>query len=494
MLFFHKRYRFLWLIFSSLAMLALFQAFWLRKVWREQRESMQQEANYLFQQTVMSLQDSLVQRSMVSNDHLPAQLPIPPFPGAPELGFWHYRQDTKARITLKNKEKQSLPDSIQFDQVQILITTDDSLKATDEPMGVSRIISRISLPEELPRKFSFRISRDTISTDSLYNHYGRALASAGIAVAFNIGASEKPPAAGYPGIRTDPAFSGLLTHRYYTAEFRDYQGFLLRKMLPHIIFSLLLFGVTAAAFGVIYKSLRQQQRLSALKNDFIANMTHELKTPITTVGVALEALSDFEVLNKPEQTQEYLTISKLELARLTLLVDKVLRLSLFEEKQPHLNPEPLDLAILVHQVLKAMKLQVESAGADIRFETEAGRPFTLTGDRLHLTSVVFNLIDNALKYRGLNPPKIDVSLRNLPGNQIALTVQDNGIGIAPEYRGKIFEKFFRVPAGDTHTVKGHGLGLSYVAQVIGQHGGSIRVESEVGRGSIFIVELPGAGG
>ncbi len=493
MLFFQKRYRFLWLIFSSLALLSLFQAFWLQKVWHEQKESLKQEVNYLFQQTVTGLQDSLVRRSMVRNNLLPADLPMQPIPGPPEFGRWQYKQDAQAIIALETKSKQSIcPDSVHFDQVQIFIAGDDSLKVTGAPPGVDRIISRISIPEGQPRKFSFRISRDTIPTDSLNAAYGRALAKAGAQVGFRIYTSGDLPPSDTRVLRTEPAFSGLLTHRYYTAEIPAYEGYLLRKMLPHILFSLLLFGITAAAFGVIYKSLRQQQRLTALKNDFISNITHELKTPITTVGVALEALSDFEVLKKPEQTQEYLSISKLELERLALLVDKVLRLSMFEEKQPRMNPEPLDLAVLTRQVLNAMKLQAESAGATIRFEAEEGAAFVVNGDHLHLTSVIFNLVDNALKYKGNVNPEIVVSLRPLPGGNVCLTVQDNGIGIAPEYQSKVFEKFFRVPGGNTHNVKGHGLGLSYVANVIRQHGGSIRVESEEGKGSRFTVELPEA--
>lgn len=494
MLFFQKRYRLLWLIFSSLALLALFEAFWLQKVWHEQKESLKQEANYLFQQTVMSLQDSLVRHSMVRDNLSPEDLPAPRLPGAPEFGQWKYRQDAQAVIALETKDRKIVcPDSVHFDQVQIFIAGDDSMKVPGAPAGVDRIISRISLPEGQPRKLLFKISRDTIPTDTLYAAYGRALAKAETPVGFRILTSDDLPPSDDGILRTEPAFSGLLTHRYYTAEIPVYGGYLLRKMLPHILFSLLLFGVTAAAFGVIYKNLWQQQRLTALKNDLISNITHELKTPITTVGVALEALSDFEVLKKPEQTQEYLSISKLELERLTLLVDKVLRLSMFEEKQPRMNPEPLDLKALVAQVLNAIKLQAESAGAAIRFEAEEDGPFTVNGDRLHLTSVIFNLVDNALKYKGKADPEIVVSLGTLPGGKVCLTVRDNGIGIAPEYQSKVFEKFFRVPTGNTHNVKGHGLGLSYVASVIRQHGGSIRVESEEGRGSRFIVELPGMG-
>lgn len=485
---FQKHHRFLWLIFSSLALLAVFQIFWLQKVWSEQRDALRQETDYIFQKTVMALQDSLVRRNMVRDGLNPDSFPQPPFP-APNVKNWRFRQDAHTVLSLKTRVDNLRPDSIGFEQVRIMVTTDDSLPE-GEPR-FDRLIAKIpGAATSTQQRFFFTVAKDTISTDSLRLAYRTALTKSGISLDFQLFNAEEPHPPSDAVIRTAPAFSGVLTQRFYAAEFPAYQGFLAKKILPHIFFSLLLFGITAAAFVLIYKSLRQQQRLTALKNDFIGNITHELKTPITTVGVALEALSDFDVLKKPEQAREYLDISKLELARLTLLVDKVLRLSMFEEKQPRLQMEPLDLAALVRQVLNAMRLQAESAGAEIHFEVEENLPL-VNGDRLHLTSVVFNLVDNALKYRGKESPTIRVSLRSLPDGKVCLTIQDNGIGIAPEYQSKVFEKFFRVPAGNVHNVKGHGLGLSYVADVVRQHGGNIQVESAEGEGCKFVVEFIG---
>lgn len=492
---FQKHHRFLWLIFSSLALLGVFQALWLQKVWREQRDVLRQEADYIFQKTVMALQDSLVRRSMVRDGINPDSLPAPPLPQSRQLKHWQFRQNAETVISLKTEVENPRPDSIEFEQVRIMVMTDDSFSA-DEPHFDQLFAKMPGSGIGGRRRFLFTLAKDTIPTDSLRLAYQTALAKAGIALDFQLSNLEELPPPSDACIRTEPAFSGVLTQRFYTAEFPAYQGFLAKKILPHILFSLLLFGITAAAFWLIYKSLRQQQRLTALKNDFIGNITHELKTPITTVGVALEALSDFDVLKKPEQAREYLDISKTELERLTLLVDKVLRLSTFEEKQPRLQLESLDLATLVPQVLNAMRLQAESAGAEIVFENKNNIAVRVHGDRLHLTSVVFNLVDNALKYRGENAPLVRVSLGNqlsAGGKEIAvLAVQDNGIGIAPEYQSKIFDKFFRVPAGNVHNVKGHGLGLSYVANVVQQHDGNIHVESGAGLGSRFVVELPGA--
>ncbi|MEM9916706.1 MAG: ATP-binding protein [Bacteroidota bacterium] len=266
-----------------------------------------------------------------------------------------------------------------------------------------------------------------------------------------------------------------------------YQPYLMKKLLPQILFSLLLLLSVGGAFGFIYRAWQKQQRLTAIKNDFISNITHELKTPITTVGVAIEALSSFDALKDPERTKEYLQISKHELNRLSILVDKVLKMSLFEKQEPELKLEPLDLQQLIEEILASMKLQFEKYSAHIQFHS-TGNDFVLKADRIHLTNVIYNLLDNALKY-SLHQPVIQVDLKRTE-HQLKLQISDQGIGIPKEYKEKIFDKFFRVPKGDAHNVKGYGLGLAYVSSVVRQHKGEIGVESQAGKGSCFTLSLP----
>jgi len=226
-----------------------------------------------------------------------------------------------------------------------------------------------------------------------------------------------------------------------------------------------------------------------MKNDFISNITHELKTPIATVNVAIEALRNFNALQSPERTKEYLDISAAELQRLSMLVDKVLKLSMFENKEIELQKENFDLKILIEEVLYSMRLQFEKQGAIVDFKT-MGPDFIIHADRLHITSVVYNLLDNALKYSRENPI-IHVELAAI-GSDMQLNVTDNGIGIAADYADKIFDKFFRVPSGDHHNIKGYGLGLSYAAEVVRKHNGAISLDSELGKGTKFTVKLPKA--
>lgn len=264
--------------------------------------------------------------------------------------------------------------------------------------------------------------------------------------------------------------------------------YLLRQITQPILFSVLLLGIILLSFVLLYRSLLKQRRLAELKNEFISNITHELKTPIATVGVAIEALKNFNAMDNPQRTREYLDISGNELQRLSLLVDKVLKLSMFEKKEIELKYEGVNLYDLVQEVTSSLKLQLEKYHATVTITQEGG--MNLQGDRLHLVSVIFNLLDNALKY-GKENPEILVQIKG-EENNVELRFTDNGIGIPAGYRDKIFEKFFRIPHGDTHNAKGHGLGLSYTAQVIKKHQGTIRVESEEGQGTAFIITLPKA--
>lgn len=264
-------------------------------------------------------------------------------------------------------------------------------------------------------------------------------------------------------------------------------SYMFAKLKMPVLFSLLLVGITIFSFVLLYRNMIKQHRLAELKNEFISNITHELKTPIATVGVAIEALKNFNAIDDAERTKEYLDISQNELQRLNLLVDKVLKLAVFEKKEIELKKEWFDCRQLADEVMNSMKLQFEKCHAKVNLETE-GDNFTIEADKLHITSVIYNLLDNALKYSKENPV-ITVRLK-AKEQHIELSVEDNGIGIPAEYKGKVFDKFFRVPTGDKHNAKGYGLGLSYVSEVIKRHHGFITVDSEFGKGSIFTAYIP----
>jgi signal transduction histidine kinase len=289
------------------------------------------------------------------------------------------------------------------------------------------------------------------------------------------------------GFVTAAMITGFTVPYSYQAVFSNTGNYLLQQIRWQVIGSLALIALLIAAFAFMYQNMRRQQRLADMKNEFISNITHELKTPIATVNVAIEALRNFNAIQNPEKTKEYLDISGAELQRLGLLVDKVLKLSMFEKDAVHMQLEMLDLQQLIQDVVQTMRLQFEKVQADVQIETE-GQYFTIQADRMHMISVVYNLLDNALKYSE-GKPIITIKLISQSPN-ILLQIADQGIGIPKAYQQKVFEKFFRVPSNDRHNAKGYGLGLSYVAHIVQQHKGSISVTDNQPKGSIFTVQLP----
>ncbi|HNQ61667.1 MAG TPA: HAMP domain-containing sensor histidine kinase [Bacteroidia bacterium] len=273
----------------------------------------------------------------------------------------------------------------------------------------------------------------------------------------------------------------------YGPEVSEYRSFLIGKIFPQILFAIILVLLTGAAFYISFRSLQDQMRLSALKNDFISNISHELKTPVSTVKVAVEALQDRKRNNDPEKVHEYLGMASLEIKRLELLIDKVLDTSTLEGRKDFIQPEEVNLNLLITEVLNSFQPRVESMNAQIEFVAGSDNIIAHV-DKLHFQGVIINLIDNSIKYSN-GPIRLKIELQS-SNDTVIIKIQDNGPGIPNEYLDKVFEKFFRVPSENVHNVKGSGLGLSYASMVIEQHGGSISVKNLKPVGCIFTIKLP----
>jgi signal transduction histidine kinase len=267
---------------------------------------------------------------------------------------------------------------------------------------------------------------------------------------------------------------------------KDYRGYLCGRMVPQFCFALILLSVTAFAFWLTHRSLKAQIKLGNLKDDFISNMSHELKTPIATVKVALEALSNYNFIDDKKLSREYLGMATAEMDRLELLATRVLNTSLLETGNIYLQRESYDLKKLVEEVLLTMQPRLDKQAAKVSF-TATGSSFIIPVDKLHMQGVLVNLVDNSLKY-GAGAIHIDIRLTEQNG-VVQLALADNGPGIPEEYREKVFEKFFRVPSGNLHNTKGYGLGLSYAAQVMRQHNGSISVNNVANGGCMFTLSF-----
>jgi len=263
--------------------------------------------------------------------------------------------------------------------------------------------------------------------------------------------------------------------------------YLIRRISPQILFALILLLLTGSAFFFTNRSLKRQMILNSLRNDFVSNITHELKTPVSTVKVALEALKTFDKVNNPAVTRDYLDMASQELNRLDQLISKVLDQSLIGEQKQVIQPQPSILKNLIDNILLTLQPQLAARNASVKFDPSDMTGFVMA-DPLYFQGILINLIDNSLKYGPENP---EILIRLWQDNGSAyIEVSDNGPGIPKEYIGRIFDKFFRVPTGDTHNIKGYGLGLSFTALVMKQHQGSIAVKNLDQGGCSFILRFP----
>jgi len=269
--------------------------------------------------------------------------------------------------------------------------------------------------------------------------------------------------------------------------FPDERGYLLRSMWIMPALSGLLLLIIMGAFLVTIVSVIRQKKVAEIRDDFINNMTHELKTPISTIGLACEALNDPDMRQSERQFKHFIGMIQEENKRLGTLVDNVLKAAVFGRGEMELRADPVNLHEVIQGVIRNLAIHVKKSGGSLRCDLKATDP-VIKGDKVHLTNVVYNLIDNGIKYTPHNA-LILIGSSNIPGG-IELCISDNGIGIGKDEQKKIFDRLYRVPTGNVHDVKGFGLGLSYVKAVVEKHRGEISVESEPGKGSTFRIRLP----
>lgn len=246
--------------------------------------------------------------------------------------------------------------------------------------------------------------------------------------------------------------------------------------------------VVVLSFLFIYMVILiiRQKKIGDMKTDFINNMTHELKTPISTVSLASKVINDPNIINQPERLSRYASIIEEENLRLKKQVERVLQISFFEKQNIQLNIDNSNIKALIKTSIKPFQILLEEKNGTINL---TGDSFTAQIDENYFSNVISNLVDNAIKYSGDSAPDIDISIERAAKN-FTLTISDQGIGMQKEELKNIFAKFYRVPTGNVHNVKGFGIGLSYVQLMVKKHGGTIDVKSEIGVKTTFMICLP----
>lgn len=279
----------------------------------------------------------------------------------------------------------------------------------------------------------------------------------------------------------------FVTPQYLTVNFLNQQNYLLRTMWIMLLLSTVIILILIFAFYYTISTISKQKKLSIIKNDFISNMTHEFKTPISTISLATEMLNDDTIIKTPEKQSRFVKMIRDENKRLSVLVESILQTSILDKGEFKLKRSEVDIHEIISQTIINTQLLIDARHGSISVILEA-KNHQLYADKVHLTNIIFNLIDNAIKYT-IDSPVIAITTKDAQ-NGIEISIKDNGIGISKDNQRKIFDKFYRVPTGNVHNVKGFGLGLSYVQAVVLKHNGTINVISELGKGSTFKIVLP----
>ncbi len=286
---------------------------------------------------------------------------------------------------------------------------------------------------------------------------------------------------------TNKQLPAWIEHGYYFGvQFPNREAHILNQMgiwsFSSVVLIIVIFFFAYTMFVIL-----KQKRLSEIQKDFINNMTHEFKTPISTIAVSTEVLKDPNIINQPDRLFNYAGIIEKENSRLKQHVERVLQMARLDKEDLELKKETLDLHQLVHDAVRNVSLLLQEKNGHITLDLNA-TTHEIKADKLHFTNVLTNLLDNAIKYCNTEP---EISIHSFnQENKIILEIKDNGMGILPENQKRIFQKFYRVPTGNLHDVKGFGLGLSYVKTIIEAHRGEIKLSSKIGKGSAFTLFIP----
>ena len=475
------------LMTASQLLLTLFVIYWLRSQYVTEKERLLHELLGLYIDTQDEIVDTLLFKSYV-NPVLTGKDRFINITDSvvTDSGFSSKRKETedvmrwkgiKGSITVRMEnhgDSSSLPDTLKIRKIN------DEMLLRSVRLIVSH--SRDSMNRKGHQEKNFMMKADT---SVFKKHFHNRLDESGLKFNISWETAEHSKDTGHIKrvLYLDPGSPFSLPAISVSA----YGSYLTGKILPQIIFGFALIVITALAFLISYRSIRNQIILNNMRNEFINNITHELKTPVSTISVALESLAKYNIRNDPEVMDEYLKIAVSENKRLEELINRVLDHSLLEVNKHPLNLISTDLNMLITEVVSVMKQRIEKSGK-IEFSSSEQKINVLC-DPLYLKGVISNLIDNSIKYCNREP-----FIRILTGKTegfAVLEVTDNGPGIPAEYREKIFEKFFRLPSGDVHNVKGYGLGLSFASLVMKLHNGSIEVKN-CDDGCTFVLKIPDA--
>lgn len=378
-----------------------------------------------------------------------------------------YQLNTQPNVTIKKTGNLSILDRANFEVAFRDIVSQKPLQ------------SRIST-DELAKMLKEELNKYGIKTPFEFGIYSNGLATKLRSDKFKY---QKNKTYGIPIFQDNEGISKY----QLLVGFPQKSKFVFSSLIGITSLSLLFTLVIVLTYSSALNQLIKQKQISEIKTDFINNMTHEFKTPIATINLALDAIKNPKIIDDKEKVQRYLQMIKEENKRMHAQVENVLRISKLEKNELDISKEPRNVAEIIEDAIDHVSLIVEDREGVIHSHFNAQRN-TILLNEVHFTNVLVNVLDNAIKYSP-NAPVIDIYTENIK-DYILIKIQDQGAGMSKVAQKRVFEKFYREHTGDLHNVKGHGLGLAYVKQIVEDHNGQIYVESEKGKGSTFIIKMP----
>lgn len=500
--------------FLAISGLILIQLYWIRNAIAITDQQFRYLANKALESVVLDLEEKELIKNIVqdldpaSTDSITAIVPA----NSPLAKKLQGYQPNSALLKMYGLNNPDQPIAITSSGHKIFISAEDTSPfSTDETTEPSPQIINSEISGRVSNKIVFlenimeKILRTTpdirerIDPEDLNKHLRDALNNVGIYLdyEFSIRSGRYGNIWNTPGFTNKPGTNKFiiqlfpndpvpsqnqivlycLQEQHYKFEKIGNLGFL------SLLFTLFLLVLSTGTFIVIFR----QKKMSEIRNDFINNMTHELKTPISTISLASQMMADKTISEKDKNIDNLAKVISDESMRLKFQVEKVLQMAIFEKVKMKLNMVELDIHGILDKATENFTLQIGNRHGQIKKDFQASFSLAMA-DEIHFLNAITNLIDNAIKYSKENP-EIAISTRNNKKG-ILILIEDNGIGISKDNLKRIFDKFYRVPSGNVHNVKGFGLGLSYVKKIIEEHNGTIRVESQINKGSKFIVFVP----
>ena len=374
-----------------------------------------------------------------------------------------------------------------YEVTQVLITTLDNLQkaAGDSSIILNPVVQEkpnlfvvrmhyISDPYLIKSLLEIELKQSSINEDFIFNIYD--CFSDSVVYCQNIRMDHNHSKDNIPDLKWNKDQG-----HYFSVYFPNHTDGLFYQM-EFWIYSSIILIVIIAFFGFLISQMLKQRRVNEMKTDFINNMTHEFKTPLSTIAISVEALKKPNVLDKPDRFNRYVNIIQSENQRLQVQVERILQAATIEKEKVSIKKHPIDLHQLLGEITTIFKVNIESKQGEINCDFKAER-YSIIGDEEHLKNIFGNLIDNAIKY---SPDHLSIHISTISQeDEIEISIADQGLGIADEFQSQIFEKFYRVPTGNIHNVKGFGIGLNYVNILVNKHHGKINLKSKLGTGSTF---------